>query len=233
MNSDLEALADARRRERQHAEQKRLQRKAARLAKRMGEGAPLTPTISTNSVGSVGAASATAETNQAAASEGLSAEHGSLVKSKAGKRKAKKMAKQAQVKKIKLNAAGRKAAAATKRKQEQRHRKQEQASNNWPDAGASRRKMISKVANVPSAGRKTKKNAGFLKSSNRQARGPVLPKGKLTKAELAMLAAETVQPTSQAKLPIGFVLGYSKTNGGFGSKADTIAREAGKAAGSR
>ena len=76
-------------------------------------------------------------------------------------------------------------------------------------------------------------HGGFLQSSNRQARGPSLPQGKLSRAELAEFASQTVEPTSQTKLPVGFVLGYSRTNGGYGSKADTIAKQAGKASGSR
>ena len=50
--------------------------------------------------------------------------------------------------------------------------------------------------------------------------------GKITKDELAALAGEEVRPVGHDKKLIGFTLGWTRTNGGFGSKADTIARSA-------
>lgn len=50
--------------------------------------------------------------------------------------------------------------------------------------------------------------------------------GKISQEELAQLRGETVEQAGYSTKLIGFTLGWSKTNGGFGSKADTIARDA-------
>lgn len=59
------------------------------------------------------------------------------------------------------------------------------------------------------------------------------PAAVILKWLMGLSQGETVEPVLQSKLPVGFVLGWTRTNGGFGSKADTIAKTAGKASGSR
>ena len=50
--------------------------------------------------------------------------------------------------------------------------------------------------------------------------------GKISAEELAELRGDVVEKSGYSKQLIGYTLGWSKTNGGFGSKADTIARTA-------
>ena len=57
-------------------------------------------------------------------------------------------------------------------------------------------------------------------------RGKGKSKQLLSQAELQELRGGTVSKPGQVTQPVGFTLGYSKSNGGFGSKADTIARDA-------
>jgi hypothetical protein len=51
--------------------------------------------------------------------------------------------------------------------------------------------------------------------------------GKISAAELDSYRADSavVEKPGHAKLPLGYELGWSRTNGGFGAKADTIARQ--------
>ena len=50
--------------------------------------------------------------------------------------------------------------------------------------------------------------------------------GKISNEELAKLRGETIDQVGYGTKLIGYTLGWSKSNGGFGSKADTIARNA-------
>jgi hypothetical protein len=70
-----------------------------------------------------------------------------------------------------------------------------------------------------------KKNKGVLMKHGKYDYGGMAG-GKISKEELAQLRGETVEQAGYSKKLIGFTLGWSKTNGGFGSKADTIARDA-------
>lgn len=204
-NGSLEELAAKRKAEQEQKQRQRLERKAARLAKKIG--------------GDWQSAKATLPRGNA--SEAAATGGGKLL-TKAQLRKARKAAKKAEPKKkLSQHERMRKAAAA---------QKLEEGPKSEPVA-----------AWVPGPKKEIKKkyvlekqiNHGYLQKSNRQARGPALASGKMSKAELSALAGETVEPVLQSKLPVGFVLGWTRTNGGFGSKADTIAKTAGKASGSR
>ena len=50
--------------------------------------------------------------------------------------------------------------------------------------------------------------------------------GKISNEELAELRGENIEQAGYSTKLIGYTLGWSKSNGGFGSKADTIARDA-------
>ena len=208
-NGDLEALAAARKAEREEKEQRRLERKAARLAQKGG--------------GEAGAAAA-----EAAAPAALAAPLSKLEKKQAIK-VAKQRRKEAKAAEIK---AATEAAVAAKAK------KKAQRNPSWKgppgaDGGSAPTQVIGKKRGLGAKAKQLdrdreqkrfKKGRGGLVKSGKYDYGNMTG-GKITKAELAELAGEEVHPVGHDKKLIGFTLGWTRTNGGFGSKADTMARK--------
>lgn len=223
-NESLEELAAVRKAAREQKERKRLERRAARLAAKQGGSRAAgvgSKAVAPVAVGDTQGNGAAADTAAIPVVRPMS-----KAEKKAAIKEAKRRRKEAK-----------RAATATKKVAKS-------AGAQWSArlAGDASGQVGADAKTTSSAPRAKKRGLGSLakqlerERQQKRSKGVLMKHGKydyanmsggkISAQELAQLRSETTEQGGYGTQLIGYTLGWSKSNGGFGSKADTIARNA-------